>query len=234
MKLAWAYNCQTKLPRNIQDNITYYFINSINKAKKLGYYTKIYTNSSKFNLIADKVIRVPNNYYTQSWDSFKIFALSHMDNNTTLIDGDVFLHKPLPKLNTQELYFDTFETNNWNLIYKETVDKLTNLNIQEIIPEWENTPQPIINTGLIFFNNIELKTKYLDRWFKFYNFCNKHKNLNLSKLTPVGAQYLLTLLSKGHTIKYFSKKLNEVNDYYVHHSGGAKYKNKIQTKNTLI
>lgn len=234
MKLAWAYNCKTSLTRGIQDSITFYFIDSINRAKKLGYYTEIYTNSSEFNLVADKVINVPDDYYNQMWDSFKFFALSHIDNNTVLIDGDVFLHNSLPKLDTQDLYFDTFEIGNWNPVYQETVNKLTELNISKIIPEWENKAQPIINVGLLYFNNIKLKNNYLDRWFKCYDFCIKHKDINLSKATAVAAQYLLTLLSKDYTTKYFSNKLNETNDYYTHHSGRVKHKNQIKIKNTLI
>jgi len=234
MKLAWAYNCKTNLTKGIQDTITFYFVDSINRAKKLGYYTEIYTNSSEFGLVADKVISVPDDYYDQMWDSFKFFALTHMDNNTVLIDGDVFLHSPLPKLNIQDLYFDTFETGNWGLVYKKVVDQLTNLNIKEIIPEWENIPQPVINIGLLYFSNEELKYKYLDRWFKFYGFCIQNKDINLSKATAVGAQYLLTILSKNYTTKSFSKKLNETNKYYTHHSGEIKYKSKIKIENTLI
>lgn len=234
MKLAWAYNCKTALPKGIQDSITFYFINSINRAKKLGYNTEIYTNSSEFSSVADKVINVPDDYYNKMWDSFKFFALSYIDDKTILVDGDIFFHNLLPKLDTKEVYFDTFETNNWNFVYKKVVNQLTDLNLNKIIPEWKNTPQPIMNTGLLYFNSKELKDKYLDRWFKFYNFCIKHEHIDFARATAVGAQYLLTLLSEGYTTQYFSNKLNETNDFYIHHSGKVKNKVKIKLKNTLI
>lgn len=210
-----------------------YYINSINSAKKLGYTIELYTNTSLFNEYVD-VVHLVSTEYT-FWDAFKTIPLLNQTNGV-LIDGDIIFHTKLPNFTNEiDVYFDGWES--WLDLYSKCVDELTNLGIKNIIPEWETTPQKVMNIGLLKINNLELLNLYLDRWYKMYKFCNdnKHNMQYFYMCCTITSQYLLTLLSKKYNIKNISTRLGKSNGYYTHFVGNQKYKKiPLSIKKTIL
>ena len=210
-----------------------YYINSIKSAKKYGHATEIYTNTNIFDEYVD-VSNYINTTFT-FWDGFKTLPLLDK-NNGVLIDGDIIFHWKLPEFKSDvDLYFDGWES--WIDLYSKCVNELTYLGIGDIIPEWENVPQRVINIGLLKINNSELRNLYLDRWYKMYQFCNdnKHNMEYFYMCCTITSQYLLTLLSKNYKIENLSNRLGKPNYHYTHFVGQQKYNsNPISTEKSLI
>lgn len=198
-----------------------YYINSINSAKKLKYKTEIYTNTHIFDEYVDISHNISNTF--TFWDGFKTLPL--LDNtNGILVDGDILFNSKMPEfINDVDLYFDGWES--WLDLYSKCVNELTDLGIKDVIPEWENIPQKVINIGLLKINNSELKELYLDRWYRMYRFCNnnKHNMEYFYMCCTIASQYLLTILSKKYNIKNLSNRLGKPNGYYTHYVGQQKY-----------
>ena len=210
-----------------------YYINSIKSAKKLGHTTEIYTNTNIFDDYVDTSNKIDSTF--TFWDAFKTLPL--LDNkNGVLVDGDIIFHWRLPEFKSDvDLYFDGWES--WIDLYSKCVNELSYLGVGDIIPEWENKPQRVINIGLLKINNSELKELYLDRWYKMYKFCNdnKHNMEYFYMCCTITSQYLLTLLSKNYKIKNLSNRLGKPNYYYTHFVGQQKYSsNPISTEKSLI
>jgi hypothetical protein len=218
-----------------------YYIHSINSAKKLGYYTIIYTNEvTIFKNIVDEIIEL--NSYEDSilWDCFKIKVLEERVDDFCLIDGDVILHSKLPDFNT-DVVFDTYEVGNWQKEYKQIVNQLDNIGIKSIIEEWDACKKPVINCGLLYIKNKEHKNLYVDKWKLFNKFINDSwitYNIDTDYATMVGAQYLLTLIVNTHNLSVLklNKYMGDFGQYHQHHFGGIKYKNpinNIESKNII-
>lgn len=198
-----------------------YYTHSIISAKRLGYTVEIYSNCDWFDKLVDIKHEVDQNFFF--WDGFKTIPLKRED-NILLVDGDITFRKKFdifdPKV---DLYFDTYES--WYKDHRNTVNELTELNLKEVIPEWNNIPKPVINTGVLKINNSELKNLYLSRWYTFQDFCLKNKNkiVNLHHCCTIGSQYILTLLAENYSKVHFSNKVKEPNTFYIHHWGEDKY-----------
>jgi hypothetical protein len=220
-----------------------HYLFSIESAKKLGYSTKIYTNTDSIELfknVVDEVIVIDDYENSPLFDSFKIKVLEDETGEYFLIDGDVILHSKLPNLK-YDLLFDTYETNNW-VIYSKTIEKLTNFGLKNEINEWNSTKTNIFNCGILKFNNEEFKNIYIEKWKKYNQFIlnnldeiwDNDNNVkwfdsNINNITSVGAQYLLTILSSYYDIKstFLQEKLQVKGKYYCHYSGNIKYENSI-------
>lgn len=203
------------------ERIKAFYIHSIQTAKSLGYTTEIYTNCNWFDTIVDIVHPVTDSFFF--WDGFKTIPLLRTD-NYLLVDGDITFKRPFNTLDsTVDIYFDTYES--WYEDYSKTVSELSALGIKNIIPEWEDTPKPVINIGVLRINNPELKRLYLKRWIDFQDFCiaNKDSINRIHHCCTIGSQYILTLLSKDYTKHWFSQKVKVPNEFYLHHWGEDKY-----------
>lgn len=201
-----------------------FYNKSIELSRKLGYVTELYTNSNRISSKVDK-LHFFNETYILS-DYTKHIPLKRKD-NIVLIDGDVLLHAPI-EFGDADLYIDTYES--WSSIYEEPAHILTSLGIAKVIPEWVNTKQRVMNTGILKFNNYSFQELYLDRWTKAYNFVASAQDIdNTFIYTPLLAQYLLTILAKHYDISVhnFSKHPREYNKYYQHFCGSEKKKSNL-------
>ena len=203
------------------NRIRTFYNHSIGSANKLGYRTEIYSNCDWFDELVDLKHEVKDSFFF--WDGFKTIPLTRND-NFILVDGDITFLNLFDYLDPNvDLYFDTYES--WYKDHNNTIKELTRLNIGKIIPEWDDTPKPIINIGVLKINNQELRNLYLQRWFTFQDFCyqNQNKIKNIHHCCTIGSQYILTLLSEKYSKFYFSQKVKIPNKYYIHHWGEDKY-----------
>ena len=214
------------------ERIRAYYTHSIETAKSLGYKTEIYTNCDWFDNIVDIIHPVTESFFF--WDGFKTIPLRRTD-NYLLVDGDITFKKAFGPLDPSiDIFFDTYES--WYKDYKLTVSELTKLGVQDIVPEWDDTPIPVINTGVLRINNLTLKELYLQRWKDFQLFCieNKDSISMIHHCCTIGSQYILTLLAKNYSKYYFSQKVKVSNDFYLHHWGEDKYFKPLPKFNTSL
>lgn len=249
MKLIWTYNYDAIVGGNVGAHtferriiLLNYYILSIQNAKRLGYYCIVYCDSTYkhiFDTIADEVHLVESTYkYSILWDSYKIAALEARtdDGEYCLIDGDLILHKKLPKFE-ETMVFDSYEIHNWSTDYKHTIQQMTDVGIQNVIPEWVNKRMPIMSCGILYINNSEFKNIYINRWHKCNELIQKYVDtIDADYGTMVSAQYLLTLLVNHYKISYrkMAMRVGDDNIYYKHHSGSTKYNKPCVPTNYII
>lgn len=196
-----------------------YYQQSIKSAAELGYEVKLLCCST-FARFFDgnkhvKVIHKNDSTSSRLFDFNKCRVLNNFEEDFVLIDGDIILKERL-NLGTADLIYETKcytgESNlikdqrkdkTWYKWYKPYVNKLTELGIDKIIPEWTGKRLDFVhNIGLLYFNNYFLKKLYIDRWTKFDEFVTNAKLDNSIKYTVVGAQYLLTEIINYHNFSY--------------------------------
>lgn len=241
MKLIWTY-----YPNILFDKKDYpiiilnYHIASIQAAKKLGYYTIIYTDivsSEKFKDVVDEIVVVNNYEDSPLFDALNIKVLEERQDEYCLIDGDVILHNHLPQF-IGDVVFDCYEKTHLNG-YSKILSLLDELGINEIIKDWKSEKQNVINIGMLSIRNNELKQKYINDWKLYNEFIKKHLDKftkdsvndkpTLFQATAVGAQYLLTMISNSfkYTKQPLQLEVRTKGEYYQHHSGDIKYLNPI-------
>jgi len=205
-----------------------YYIESIKRAKKLGYYCIIYTNKECFKYFEDLVdeILLIENYESILFDGIKAHIMGLRDDEFCLIDGDLILNKKLPDFKT-DVVFDTYEIQNWEDVYQPVINQLDKLGIGNHINIWDTQKIPVINTGILFIKNIKIRKE----WFTFFNIFNNFiKNLNdehkieTHYAALVGGQYLLTLLL-NKTSEVRGEFFNNNNEFYRHYATKGKYYN---------
>lgn len=228
MVIVYTLDSKVNIDKNKRSIIYQYYKESITRAKKLGYQVEIYTNDMYFQKYVDKLHFIERDSIL--WDSYKFIALSKRSDNFILLDGDVFLDSKVELQKGYDVLFDTYEVGNWNLLYSKEVRKLTQLDVHTIIPEWTNTPQKVMSCGFLYFNDLNFRQIYLDRWLKLEEFItNNQTDLDTYKSTAVAAQYLLTVLVNYYNISvyYYSKDLGIPNQFYTHHAGKGKYSSNL-------
>lgn len=242
MKLIWTYDSRVKLTyvdtekRGIMEE---FYKKSIQAAKELGYYTIIYTDpysKIKFEGLVDEIIIVDTYDITIIFDYLKIKVLEERTDEFCLLDGDLLLHKKLPKF-TEDIIFDTYEKYSWQHDYKFGVEKITNSNINDIIPYWTGKRIPIFNCGILYIKDREIRLKYVNLWKKMSNWIIKFENefnidlrtgvTLISQFTCIISQYLLTIFSIENNliVKPLNNKMGEIGKYYKHYYGGTKFHN---------
>lgn len=245
MNLVWVFDSEVILGNHVGELtserkiiLMNYYTQSIINAKKYGYHTIIYCDdySTKyFEGNVDEIIVVDCSNRHLLYDSLKMYVLEHRkDDDYCIMDGDVLLHNQLPMF-TGDVIFDAYEISNYNHSYKHILDKLTELNVQEVIPFWKVQKFPIICVGLLSIRNEELKNHFIKYYNLFYNFVSDNKDkLQLDYTTAIGSQYLLTLCSEGYIHQPLSNIVGYENPYYLHHCGPLKYNNPMLPKTHLI
>lgn len=225
MVIVYTFDSTVNIDKDKNLAIKNYYLESIGRAKKVGYTVEMYTNCDWFNTVVDRVyIRERKSLL---WDSYKFIPLLERKDNFILLDGDVFLDKQINLSPIHDVIFDTYETGNWNILYSRTVNKLTELGVDKVVPEWKALPQEVMSCGLLYFNDTEFKDLYVDRWYKIEKFIEENKNeIDLYTATATAAQYLLTILSNYYskTRHYYSESIGIPNEFYIHHAGKGKYK----------
>ena len=212
-----------------------YYRESIKKSLNCGYEVDFYLSEDIIKYFIDLEINLIKIETIDSglFDFLKAMVLKERSDEFILIDGDVFLKDKL-LLNTNidciyetdciisndSKYDDITKDKTWNVFYKPYVNELTNLDIKSIIPEWSgNRFDTVHNIGILYFNNIELKNLYVDRWYKFNDFVNKNIE-NKIPFTVIGAQYLLTEIINYY--KFTSSKFDD--NLFSHDIGIYKFK----------
>jgi hypothetical protein len=245
MNLVWVYNGDVKFDSHVGEttperkiiHINYY-VQSILSGKKYGYNTIMYCDVNSvdyFKEVVDEIVIVDPTNLSLLYDSFKIYVLENRDDSDyCIIDGDVILHNRLPEF-TGDIMFDSYEVSNFKHTYKNTLQQLTDLNIKDELPMWENIQLPIISVGLLSIKNQELKKYFINNYNTFYNFISKHKEvLNLDFATAIGSQHLLAVSSKNYIRQPLSDVVGDDNPYYKHHCGPVKYYRPIVPTTYLI
>jgi hypothetical protein len=201
---------------------------SSTSAKKVGYKTVLYTNDTSINTSSflDEVIYIECN--SRLWDSLKIKVLkTRQDSNYFLSDYDIIYSKKLNFEDEYDLFIDGFETSKvtWDLVYKHP-SKVIEQNLKYNF--WIAEQIPVTNIGILKFNSIQLKDKYIKCW-KQLEKDTLTLNLDPNFLTATITQLLLSHLTQKYCIKKFTDKLGEFNGYYQHYIGVRKLK-KLGTK----
>jgi hypothetical protein len=237
MKLIWTYDGQTPMNKLSNEGRKYllnYYILSITNAKKFKYKTSIYVDSVSaefFTGLVDEMHIVSNKYNSLLFDYLKIQVIEdEKAEEYCLIDGDLILHQRLPIFNS-DIVFDTYEISNWKYDYEEHLQILNRLNIKKYIPDWNIEEKPILNCGLLYIKDLNIKNEYVDDWKIYNQFINDNISNNtidsnsLPALTSIGAQYLLTLLVNKHKLNLnaINSKMGEDGKYYKHFYGYSKY-----------
>jgi hypothetical protein len=232
MKLIWTYNYNANMVGAKQwhlDILTNFYKASIISAKKLGYETIIYTNTSHshiFEPYVDEVICVDDYEQSPLFDSFKIKVLEERSDDFYLIDGDVILNSKLPELDV-DVTFDAYESKFWKPTYGDPLKELRSIGVNDVIPLFYiEKAEKMFNCGILRITNKELKKAYVCHWKRFNQFVKDNKYRLFLDHTTVGAQYILTILSKEMGVKWepLSEFLGNQNQYYRHYAGRIKYK----------
>lgn len=241
MKLIYTFSSQftpfiykTKNVDKILTAYINYYIESIKSALNLGYTIDFYVSRELiYNFRGLKInLLTVDSINSGLFDFLKAEVLKNRSDQIMLVDGDIQFHKQIP-LSDHDLiydfkcitaegdkYDDIRKDKTWNVFYKPFVSNLTKLGIKSIIPEWTGERLDFIhNIGVLYFNNIDLKNIYVDRWYKFNDFINKHIN-DKTPYTAVGAQYLLSEIINHH--KFSSIEVEE--GCYTHNLGIDKFK----------
>lgn len=239
MKLIWTYDISAKELSEVDRTIlTNYYILSIKSAKNLGYYTIMYCNPSIkefWSDYADEVNEIDSYEDSPLWDSFKIKVLEDRDDEFCLIDGDVILHDRLPDL-YNDVVIDSYEIMNWHSEYLPTIEKLTELNISDVIDIWESKRHYVMSCGVLYITP-KIRKMYVNLWKTFNQFVISNiDSIDTYRATAVGAQFLLTLMVKKKELRYntLSKQFGERGEYYQHFFGENKYKHPLVPTDRII
>ena len=234
MKLIWTYDDRMNKGDKTSTNriiLINYYIHSIQTAKKLGYYTIMYCDESskeRFQPLVDEIHIVDSYEDTIVWDYLKVKVLEDRDDDFYLIDGDVILHKEIPKFQ-YDIIFDTYETANWKSEYLDTVIKLENLGIKNIIPYWSSERTPIFSTGMVYLHP-KFRKEYVKEFKKCNLFINQHKSLETFHkdfISLVGGQFLLTIFCNHNNLSRLNinNNMGDYGEYYKHYFGTTKFQN---------
>jgi hypothetical protein len=232
MKLIWTldFNNEIKYVEfDYKSKLIDFYKFSISKAKKLGYYTIIYTNKAcedYFVNLVDEIIFLEKYEDSFFFDSFKFKVLEERTDDYYLIDGDVILESKLP-IYDEDVTFDAYETNHFKDVYGDAISELLELDTNNQLPIKITTDIiKVINCGVLRITNTRLKEEYVKCWKQFNKLVKNHKIKYVNQQTAVSAQYLLTVLvdQMKCTYKPISVFLGRKNQYYRHYHGNSKYK----------
>ena len=224
MRLVWTYNNKVTGTTSNISNLKNYYKRSIKDAKGFGHITEMYSNDKEFEELVDVFHFIDKE--TLFWDEYKMIPLKR-EEELVLIDGDIIWHQSFRLNRGVDVIIDSYETDIWDSLYKDDVEKLTALGIGGVIPEWDGKRRQVYNTGVLSFNNKELQRLYVDRYERFKQFVMNHRDkANINRCTWIGAQYLLTSIIdvKGYSHYAYSKTIGESNGIYTHYLGEKKDK----------
>lgn len=156
-------------------------------------------------------------------DDFKVYLLDKvLCENSTLIDVDLFLFKPLTFQEGFDLYADYKEksTEEW---YTQYIDILLENGVRELLPDFGSKIYFPPNIGIIKFTNLEYKRKYIDTYNLLKNWI-ANKNLNLDRgASMVLGQYTLALLNTDNKYRIYYCRNQNTSNNFLHLSGPIKF-----------
>lgn len=221
MILAYSYRHFPDNTPSLQQRVIDFYKLSMFKAKQLGYEVHMFTDVPEM-WEADKIVICNPDHRKEFFDSYKMYALSRLEEDYMLIDGDVILNKRF-EIGDEEVIYDADELADWKS-YRKYIKELDKLGIKEVIPEWN--PNRLIPKccGLLRIKSDTLKSLYYHRWNDFYRFAVDKYDKVPWQLTGVAAEYLLTCLIDYYNIshKALSNELGTQNNTYRHYCGELK------------
>ena len=242
MKLVYTFSSQytssiykTLDTTKILNGYINYYRMSIQSALKVGYDVDFYISSELTHYFDDLKINIFPVGYIDShlFDFLKAMVLKERTDEYLLIDGDSILSHKIKLSDEDILYYakcftssDSYVEDNkkdktWHVYYKPYINKLNELGIGDYIPEWTGKRLDFIyGTGILYFNNKELKDLYVDRWYTFNSFINENNISDKIKYTVIGAQYVLSEIINAYG---FTSK--ELIDQYTEYIGIDKFVN---------
>lgn len=156
-------------------------------------------------------------------DDFKVHLLDKvLCENSTLIDVDLFLFKPLNFQEGFDLYADYKEksTEEW---YTQYIDILLENGVKEILPNFGSKTYFPPNIGIIKFTNVEYKREYIDTYTLLKNWI-VNKGLKLDRgASMVLGQYTLALLNVDNKYRIYYCRNQNTNNNFLHLSGPIKF-----------
>jgi len=211
MKLVYTFSTQftskvynTNDPSKILTAYINYYRRSILSALEVGYKVDFYISSELIYNFKDLKINLITIEDIDSglFDFWKAKVLKERTDDIMLVDGDIDFHKKISITNHDLIYDfacstgeegdDIKKDKTWHHYYKPYVNNLSDLGIKQVIPEWTGKRLDFVhNIGVLYFNNKKLKEIYVQRWFEFNDFINKHI-FDKTPYTAIGAQYMLS------------------------------------------
>lgn len=244
-KLVWTYNphITSELFPDINESertmmyINYYRL-SIHNAIELGYECILYTTHFHLDYFQDLNIEIilVDSIDSKLFDFIKIKVLESRTDEYILIDGDLILNKRLKVDPNSNVSYDFLEIKSWDMIYLDSVNSLTDLNLSQYIKEWTGKRRShITNCGLLYFGDTQFKELYISKWNFVDNFIKDNVEISQQiNYSATAAQYLLTELIEYYDIKSSSFKEISDGDTYKHYYGDSKFKNPIVPTNKII
>lgn len=189
------------------------------------------------------------------WAQGKMYVYKEEKIGSIHVDGDIFLKNkdkilPLLEYNNYDLIAQNYEDGN-SKIYKSLYEMISKLIDDKSRTELFNNNNLSINTGILGFNNIELKNKYINGYFNFrdkisqnINFIDFSKDKMFSPDMVIEQLWLQTICNENKCNlklilpplfdKEINKKANDIG--FTHLLGSSKYNTNIinKVKNRLL
>jgi len=234
MKLIWGL--QKKVKNQLHSPYVYdMFYLSIHMAKDLGYETVLYGTSDAIERLGEYVDETYNtdDLDYRFFDDLKCFILSTRTDEFVLLDGDVFLHKPL-KINKESMVsIDTIVPIQNSGYAKDCLEILNEFEINKIIPEWNPDLKSSFSTGLIHWKEQNGLLEYflksymkLRKWYLENENDLVNRNEELISDKSLSSHFVFEHLLH-RIVTYYDLKINVFNheNSYYHWQGQEKFDN---------
>jgi len=194
---------------------------------------KLYTDAESYYLFENnfEVIITVDTQNHVLLDDLKLSVLPLLSENELLFDGDIFLESPL-SLNTEKDVICervTFFSGSpyTALRYIPAANLYINNGVKNFIPFFNNGQTWVPNIGMLYFNNKNAQSNYLNNYYILRNWFINNKieekynliNSDIRNYATLG-QYLLGLVCENYG--YTSEGFNSTNSY-THLDGPIKY-----------
>lgn len=211
--------------------INYYRL-AIKSAFDLGYTCNLFINKEirEYFVDLDVNIHIVDNLTRSFYDAINFYIFDTSYGGDLILDGDIILKKKLPEIQADVVY-EMKETNSWDWLYADQIQKLKQYDLSKIVPEWTgNKYLQIINIGAIQIQNEELRKLYVKRWNDFRKFIEENEDDPLW-YTTAASQYLITELVREYNYSSVDLKPYRV---YKHYVGTQKFENNLVPYNKLL
>ena len=206
-KLIKSYELSIKLAKQYHNTILY---------------TDEYGASQLGNIVDDvKFLKKDKNYL---WSEAKFEALTDVNTDSFIIDGDIFLNEEL-KYEKDGVVFHNYDSKTaLEFYYSKTIEDFNNHSIIDVFPYWKTDCEKAINIGILGFFDNELKSEYLKYYYEIKDwYFRKYPTILHKRLdTMIIGQYCLGCLLNVKNIK---EQPLVVTNNYSHFHGGIKYEN---------
>lgn len=189
---------------------------------------KLFTDYETVDLFSDTFddIEIIHKDSVTFLDDFKVEALSRIEDNDILIDGDVYLSEKLNIPNAEICCDRIFKCEGkFYNYYKEITQALIHEGAQTVVEDYKFQKQ-IPNIGLLSFRNSKQKYRFINQYGKLKWFYNNRKFPFIKKygLKKTSAAVTQTLLGSYNVEEFYLK------NNYEHLSGDRP--SKFRKKNT--